>query len=265
MSIDDDGFEAVAPAQTNAAGLEESEARPLRLLVCGQDDENAPAARAYAAQVGRVLEAEKIAYQLGAQAPARGGDDANAHEYDLFFFSEPKRSLAERLLVAPGCRRLLEKSTTPFWFVRQPRWPIRRILLIIRGQKRDLQAERWALRLATSMKAALIVQVISPALPGLYSAGSRVQVELGLLLASDAPVGRQLRRILTQCQKAGIEGFLEQRIGHPNDQIKREVAHSDPDLIILSADEGGRLWRWWMGEVVAPLLRWVDRPVLIAV
>lgn len=41
------------------------------------------------------------------------------------------------------------------------------------------------------------------------------------------------------------------------------VAVGDYDLIAIGAESGSRFYRWFVGELVPPPLRWCDRSVLI--
>lgn len=224
---------------------------------------------------GQVLDyAEKVSHLLASQVEcwktAVNGqhlDELLAYAQancDLLFLSEPvERNFLLRMLKRPPHRDVLESIPASLWLVRRPHWPIYSILLIVRGEEGEEDAEEWALRLAQASGAKVTVQIISPAAPALYNVGAQVQAPLNLLLTTDAPVGVQLRRILVTLKNAGVEVSLQQHSGKPNEQIAREIAASAPDLIVIAAETKSKLWRWWMGELVEPLLQWVDRPVLI--
>lgn len=183
---------------------------------------------------------------------------------DLLFLSEPvQHNLLARLLNRSVYRQILNATPASLWLVRSPRWPIRSILLIVREEEGDETAEEWAIRLAAVCQAQVTALVISPSAPGMYREGARVQISLDLLLMADAPIGVQLRRILHRLRLAGIDGRLQQHWGTPNEQIEQEIADGDHDLVVIGAEKASKFWRWWMGELVEPLLRWIDRPVLI--
>jgi hypothetical protein len=61
-----------------------------------------------------------------------------------------------------------------------------------------------------------------------------------------------------------VPHYFCQQPGAPDQQIQMEVTEVDHDLIVIGAEPDGRLRHWYLGEVVAPLLRWADRPLLIA-
>jgi nucleotide-binding universal stress UspA family protein len=68
------------------------------------------------------------------------------------------------------------------------------------------------------------------------------------------------RRLLLQ----GITGDICQRQGEPNLQIQQEVREGNYDLVVIGAEPYSRLERWIFGELVGPMLHWIDRPVLVA-
>jgi len=54
------------------------------------------------------------------------------------------------------------------------------------------------------------------------------------------------------------------RQGDPVAQIRNEVRAHVYDMSVIAAEPTSGWERWLMGEVVSPLLRWADRPVLVA-
>jgi nucleotide-binding universal stress UspA family protein len=73
-----------------------------------------------------------------------------------------------------------------------------------------------------------------------------------------------LRLYWEQFEQLRIDSRLSLQSGEPDEQIRAGVAETDPDLVIIAAETHPRLVRFVYGEIVAPLLRWVDRPLLIA-
>jgi nucleotide-binding universal stress UspA family protein len=219
----------------------------------------------YARRIGRALNSQVDCWQATEQDEKVDDLLLRAQaDCDLLFLSEPvQQNFLSRLLNRSVYRKILDAVPASLWLIRQPRWPIDSILLIIRAQEGEEVAEEWALRLALVCDAAVTVLVISPADPIMYREGGSVQAPLEILLTADSPIGVQIRRILRRLRDAGIKGDLQQRKGTPDEQIERELAAGDHDLVIISAEKKSKLWRWWLGELVEPLLRWLDRPILI--
>ncbi len=220
----------------------------------------------YAQQIGQMLNSQVDCWRTAVDGDELDDLLAKAQiDCDLLFLSEPtQRHLIARLTQrAPHQKILDQHMPASLWLVRQPRWPIRSILLIVCGGEGEEASEEWAMRIAGVCDAQITALVISPAAPGMYREGTRVQTHLELLLTTNAPIGAQLRRILHRLQLAGMEGRLQQHWGTPDEQIEQEIAIGDHDLVVLTSEKGSKWWRWWMGELVEPLLRWIDRPVLI--
>jgi nucleotide-binding universal stress UspA family protein len=98
----------------------------------------------------------------------------------------------------------------------------------------------------------------------MYNLGNRLQTGLDVLLSPNTPSGQQLRRIAQRLTRWQIESDLRLRQGEPDCQVREEVADGNYDLIIVGAEPYGRLHRLLPDELVGPLLRWVNRPLLIA-
>lgn len=237
------------------------------LLVCAQASPIADEVWVYAQRMGDLLGAHVSLFQTVA---ATGVSlDALAEEvgragYDLVILGEPHQSLVERLLSGPAGRRVADRVPTSLLVARRPRWPLRRMLLVMRGEETDDEAVDWMVRLAQPSSAAVTVLAVVPPLPAMYHDMARMEQGLAALLATDTALGRQMRRVARRLVNWEIEGTLRLRQGPPDWQIRREVAEGDYDLIAIAAEPHGPWLRRLLGEVIGPLLRCADRPVLIA-
>lgn len=209
---------------------------------------------------GQLIEVSRTGNQQSSMAELveQAGRDC-----DLVIFGEPCQSLIGRLLIGSIGGKVVERLPASVLIARCPCWPLKRLLLVTRGQGMDNAAVDWVIRLAQASGAAVTVLAVQPPLSG---ADSRALASGGLSdwLVTDTPLGQQLRRIAQQLVTWEIEGKLRFRQGLPEWQIKAEVTEGEPDLIVLAADPED----WWLrrilGRLVGPLLDWVDRPVLIA-
>jgi nucleotide-binding universal stress UspA family protein len=185
------------------------------------------------------------------------------HSYDLVVFGEPCQSLAERLLSGSADCRAAARIPTSVLIARCPRWPLRKILFVTRGQMLDNLAVSWVISLAQPSRATVTVLALQPPMSAmdtqaLYGRG------LSDWLETDTPLGGQLRRIVARLVDWELTGMLRFRHGLSGWQIKSEMAEGDYDLIIVAADPTNWWLRRLLGELVNPLLNWVDRPVLVA-
>jgi nucleotide-binding universal stress UspA family protein len=241
--------------------------RSPRLLVCTYASPVADQVSAFALALGDLLDA-----RVGYFYPETGTKDlcdalvrnVERFGYDLVAWGEPQQSLGRQLLSGPAYCQAVERIPTSFLMVRRPRLPLRRLLLIVRGKDVDSLAVDWAVRLAQPSGAAVTVLVVMPSVPAMYDGCAGMKVGLDGLLKTDTALGRQLRRVARCLVDWDVEGRLRLRQGVPDFQIQCEIEEENYDLIALATESHDRWRRWMMGDPVRSLLRWADRPVLVA-
>ena len=181
----------------------------------------------------------------------------------LVLVQAPEVSWIQRILGRSPMRRLIAQADAPVLVARRPRQPFRRLLLALRDEPPDRAAISWALHLAETSVAEITILPVVPSLPILYRMGSSSQPELAVLLAPNTPIGRSVRQVVTAMAEAEIPGAVRQQRGPPVWQIRREMAEGNHDLLVIGVESGGRFYRWFVGALVPPLLRWNDFPILI--
>jgi len=238
---------------------------PLRLLVYHRTSPISDEVKSYAQYMCDLLDGDLSTCQAvaGTDNPVEDLTEAG-RGHDLVVFGELDKSLVERLLQGAADNGARERLSASVLVARQPRWPLRRVLLVIRDQGADDVAVDWVVHLAQPSKAAVTVLAVVPPVPAMCGYTDRMQHGLAEWLATDTALGRQLRRIGRRLMNWEAEGTLRFRQGPPDWQVQREVAEGDYDLIAIAADPNGRWLRRLSGELVSPLLRWTNRPVLIA-
>ncbi|HID52946.1 MAG TPA: hypothetical protein EYP41_13055 [Anaerolineae bacterium] len=225
-----------------------------RLLVCMPETGKGGAVTAYAGYLRDLLGGQVNDTWLAAQK-----DKAclKQTDCDLIVCGELEQSCLEQVWAGQPPASLL--------WARRPRWPIQNILLILRFEETDNAAVEWLERLALASSAAVTVLPIVPSLPAMHRLGNRIQTGLDLLLSANTPAGRRVRRLARRMAGWQISSGLRLRQGEPEQQIREEVAEGNYDLIVIGAEPGhGRSHHFQSGELVGPLLRWVERPLLIA-
>jgi nucleotide-binding universal stress UspA family protein len=168
------------------------------------------------------------------------------------------------LLKADRSAIAIQPNREPLFFIQFPRWPIKSILLVVRGSQADRSAIEFAVCLASKCPASLVTLAAVPDIPAFYRSYAKVQLGLPTLFELNTEPGHQLREILQRMRLHDINGDIQACECEPNQQIRQLVKLSDPDLIVISQEPYSRLWRLLFGEIVKPLLHWIDRPVLIA-
>jgi len=289
---DDEAREAVLTALGNTAFLircdsskidnllsevwPERDENSLRVLVL-EDPQNGDEGKDYCQHKAQILEyvwafTELIHAQISYIQPMGENTAAVGHlnreierrGCDLFVLGDGEYSFAQRWIFDLSGSRLVGQLRASSLVVRQPRWALKRILLVARFSSNDDLAADWVVRLARPSGAAVTVLTVTPPMPVMYQYGRQMRPGLDVVMASDTTSGIWLRKLAKRLDKWDISGSFHLRQGEADWQIRQEVEEGDYDLIIVGAEPNQRFTRWLFGGVVGPLLRWADRPVLIA-
>lgn len=250
-------------AVTSTGSEQEMIEATSHILVSTPDSEIGEKVREYALYLHDLI-GEEICYE---PLTSMGDFSSLGHEQaqcDLIILSEPEQPWLQTLLTGWIHNQDIARSPTSVLLARQPRWPIKNILLILRIESTDEAAVAWLNRLAKPGQTKVTILPIVPSLPALYRVGNRVQTGLDILLSPNTVSGQQLRSLAQQCLQHQIETEIRLRQGEPDSQIRDEVYERNPDLVLIGAEPFGRFYHLLLGELVAPLLRWIDRPLLIA-
>lgn len=240
----------------------------LRLLLHCHTSPIAGKVRAYAQYLSDLLGGQLDDFETESQTNAGldGLVEAVSCEHDLVIFGEPDRALLKRLLSGPAGCQVAQRVPASVLVARCPRRPLRHMLLVTRGQAGvDDAAVDWTVRLAQSSETVVTVLGLIPSMSAICQQ-AMVAMPGGLAdwLMVDTPFGQQLRRIALRLADWETTVRLRFRQGSPNRQIRAEVSAENYDLIVIAAEPKNWWLRRLLGEVVNPLLRWADRPVLVA-
>lgn len=215
----------------------------------------------YTEYLSGLLDAERVYRETeGTEACA----DLEAGENSLIVLHESPSPWWRRLLgLTPSCR-LASRGPTSLLITRQPRWPLSRILLILRVEAADEAAVTWACTLARAAGAAITVLPILPPIPILYTTNAGGVYDLQMLLATDTPAATRLRRLSAQLESWQIPATISPGQGEPSRQMRQEIAHGNYDLVIVGAEPASRLYRCLVADLVGPLLDCANCSLLIA-
>ncbi len=189
---------------------------------------------------------------------------ADQLQADLVLYQAPNISLPLRVVLGSIEGRLLNCLSQSQLIAYNPRWLLRRILLIVRNEVYDECAVNWTMKLAKPSGAVVTVLPITVPVPQMYASETRIQSSLSALLAADDPLGRKLRWIARRFVDREIQATLRLREETPYWQIRCETLEGNYDLLVIAAEEPDRLRRWMLGDLAGSLLSWADLPVLFA-
>jgi len=236
---------------------------PVTHLLARFQDDRSKEIRAYADYLCSLLHSQISLIDLPASRTVQW-IRCQAGDCDLVVFEEPKQSLIKRLLTGQPGRRAVNQASVSMLVTRRPRWPIQSILLITRVEETDAAAFEWVGRLARPSGAEVTILPVMCSFPSVYAPTCSEETALGEILSPNTQPGRRLRNLSQQLAEWQITATLHLRQGEPEWQIRWEVAEGDYDLIAIGAEPDGRWQHWLVGELVAPMLRWVNRPLLVA-
>jgi nucleotide-binding universal stress UspA family protein len=259
----------VATIDTLVAEIWGEEAnRPLRLVVIDAPTPATATVWNYARTLAGLLGADLS--RLDLECVDDISREGERSERDLVIVDETDHPLIRRLLPVPTerapvgvARRDPLPMPSALLAVRRPRWPLRRLLLLLCGEERDYAAAGWVLRLARQCGSAVTVLALVPPVPA--TNGRRAGTDQGLpgLLSSETRLGRQIRTVARRLVNSGIDGTLRLRQGASDGQIEGEVAEGDYDLVAVAVCSCPRERPRLSMDLVSALLHRTDRPVLI--
>ena len=238
-----------------------------QILVWTLTNKNVAEVNSYAQHIATLLNSQISQFRFqGARRDAFLSltNEAERLNANMVLISIPEGSVRKGLSPKLNVDNLFYRMTTSMLVVRNPRWPIKKILLVIRNEEADEAAIDWAVIMARRCDAAITVLPILPPVPLMYAGLSRMRYNLPTLLATDCPLGHKLRQITRRLNEWEIKGTLRLRDETQDFQIRAEVVERDYDLIIIASEPPKRLWNYVIGEFVNSLLDWAEQPVLVA-
>ncbi|HEY43229.1 MAG TPA: hypothetical protein G4O11_04525 [Anaerolineae bacterium] len=236
-----------------------------RFLVCSTQN-RFEEVNDYACRLGSLLHAEIEYLELNEESGFFLNNLTKKAEdgYNLIILGAQDRPIKKRLFSRPVSERILSQLPIPLLVVQKTRWPLSKMLILLRGEEGDCSTVDWGIRLAQAYNATITLLAIVPSIPVMYQGLKRFEVGLYELLSTECALGQRLRRAAERLVKENLNGTLRLRQGSPEWQSRYELSVGDYDLVIVSADPDDWLHRYIMGGLVYPLLHWTDRPVLIA-
>jgi hypothetical protein len=162
----------------------------------------------------------------------------------------------------------------------RPRWPLRRLLLIVRGDPVDDAALAWAARLAkpaaSASGASATALMVAPHTPGTHgslrvmhapagAAGSHSPAhdDISSLLSANSAIGHKMQHVVQRLAALQLDAVLHLRQGAPEAMIREELAAAPYDLIIAGVAVRGAEAQWRLRPLLHKLLPDLRCPLLL--
>lgn len=183
---------------------------------------------------------------------------------DLDLYIPPPQAWWRRLLFGTPAQKRVQRAQRSLLIMPGGRWPVRRILLILRAEPSDWATLPWIACLARPGQTHVSLLPVVPAWPRLDRSMIDVQPAPDVLLAPNTVAGSMIRQIVQHLRHHQLGVTLTLGSGDPDSRIRAAVTTYDPDLILIAAEPHSRWLRAFYGELVKPLAGWIERPLLIA-
>lgn len=178
--------------------------------------------------------------------------------------TEPNRPLLSSLLLGAAEEELCQSnSPIAVLVVKEPRWPIRCMLLVIGGERREQIVVDWVLPLARRSQATITVLAVVTPHPGPAWQESPARSGLPALLTAETPPARQVHQFAQYLADWSLDTNLRLRQGPPDGQIRREWAEGDYDMIAMAVWPDHWLLKRLGQEPLARLVEWSRCPLLL--
>lgn len=233
----------------------------LRLLLCAPAEGLDPVQAAYAQAIAGLLPGTIDVYS--ADKPFNELS-TTAKQYDLVLMGEKRPSWRSFILGERAGRQAARKIGTSVLIMRRPRWPLRHLLFVCRAEPSDNLALPWVIQLAVAAETAVTLLVVVPCIPALYRLPGPYPLGLKTLLHPHTTSGQRIRRLLQNLADAEVHLRVHLRDGEPDEQIRQEAATELYDMIVMAGEGHGRLRHAVLGDLLPPMLSWLNVPLLLA-
>jgi nucleotide-binding universal stress UspA family protein len=184
--------------------------------------------------------------------------------WDLLLYSPPSDADARPLPVPRGLYRYVRGCGASLLLVREPRWPICRILHLLGCGASDLEALKWIRRLSIPGETIVVALTILPPVPEMYTGLRRMEADIRQVLSTNNALGLHLRKVAAQFEGWHMQANLKIRQGAPDVAIDSELERGDYDLLVVGGRECCALKGYLIPDLADKAIEIARLPVLLA-
>jgi nucleotide-binding universal stress UspA family protein len=191
-------------------------------------------------------------------------DEIGEGDYDLVIVGARQGVNPMRHSLGSVARAIFRHASISVLVVNQARESLERLLICAGGIGAVEPVIERGARLAQAANAqATLLHVASPA-PSMYTGLTEIEEPLSELLQTDTPIARYLRRGAETLADLGVKAALQLRRGVASNEILREAAKGDYDLIAIGASATkGPLTAYLLSDVTRQVVDHAPCPVLV--
>lgn len=244
-----------------AATTEEPAERPVDIWLRESPD-NDETVRSYAEQIALLLSA--ALQRFDPLAAGRDWPDLSAPAgRRLLILPCYDASISGTLLAGEASSEPPQEweERAPTLYVCRPRWPLSRLLLIVRGDPVDDAALEWAARLAHASGAAATALMVAPHNPATYA--PPVHDDVSSLLSANNAMGHKMQHVLHSLAAMQLDAVLHLRQGAPEIVIREELASTPYDLAVAGVAVHAADAQWRLRPLLHKLLPEMNCPLLL--
>jgi len=160
--------------------------------------------------------------------------------------------------------KLVDQLSPSILVVRKPRWPLRRILLVLRNVNGDQASADWTIRIAQPSFSDVTVLPLTMPIPVIYEHVYHMRSSIADLLTSSSTIGRNLRQVARRLVDSEINSTLRIRPEPLEYQVRFELVERAYDMVVIASEPDSPHSRLVNGDVISPLLGCANCPILVA-
>lgn len=200
---------------------------------------------------------------MGNKAYRELTQEIEQHQVDMLILGTIEPSIFKELSEIYSGTPPIDRIPTSLLIIKQPRWPLRSILLILKNEVTDESAIDWAVRIAQSSKAKIAILPLTIAIPDINLQDLQGNSHIATLLTRNCTVGSNLRSVAQRLVDSDINGTIVLRQESPFQQIHFELMERNYDLVLISFQNRDHIEDLVQGNLIKLLMNRFDLPVLV--
>ncbi|MCZ2127988.1 MAG: universal stress protein [Anaerolineales bacterium] len=189
-----------------------------------------------------------------------------AREDDSIVVLSPMgRSPIQHWVKGRSIRDFIEAVEQPLFYATKAKIPAQKILISVGGLGYEVSAEDIAMQIAMKRGAELTLLHVVPPIDFNYPTAETVAKNWQTLTETDTPIGRNLRESLEAARTAGVAASVKARQGQIVEEILKEAAEGDYDLLCMGSSYSGMSLRQkYSSNVTSEVMERAPCPVMTA-